>query len=44
VTSLWVTRLGVVPALIASLVVWLVVAGSLYALVAKVYRREPHAP
>ena len=27
-----------------SLVVWLAVAGGLYAIVATVYRREPHAP
>jgi hypothetical protein len=44
VIVLWVTRLGVVPSLLAALVVWLVVAGGLYALVATVYRREPHAP
>ena len=44
VIVLWATRLGVVPSLLAALVVWLVVAGGLYALVATVYRREPHAP
>jgi hypothetical protein len=44
VVSVWVTRWGVVPALGAALLVWLVVAGALYALVAKVYKREPHAP
>jgi Protein of unknown function (DUF3147) len=37
-------RWGVVPALGAGLLVWLVVAASLYALVAKLYKREPHAP
>jgi len=41
---LWVTRLGVVPSLLVALVVWLLVAGGLYALVANFYRREPHAP
>ena len=44
VVSVWVTRWGVVPTLGAALVVWIVVAGSLYTLVAKVYKREPHAP
>jgi uncharacterized protein YqhQ len=44
VIVLWVTDLGVVPVLLAALVVWLVVAGALYALVASVFRREPHAP
>ena len=44
VIVLWVTRLGVAPSLLAALVVWLAVAGGLYAIVATVYRREPHAP
>ena len=44
VIVLWVTRLGVVPSLLVALVVWLAVAGGLYAIVATVYRREPHAP
>ena len=44
VVSVWVTRLGVPAALGAGLLVWMVVAGALYVLVAKVYKREPHAP
>ena len=44
VVTLWVTRWGVVLTLVVALVVWLVVAGGLYALVASIYKREPHAP
>ena len=44
VMVLWVTRLGVLPGLFAALVVWMVVAGGLYALVATAFKREPHAP
>jgi hypothetical protein len=44
VVTLWVTRWGVVLTLVVALAVWLVVAGALYALVASIYRREPHAP
>jgi hypothetical protein len=42
--SLWVTRWGVIATLAVALVVWLVVAGALYGLVAAVYRREPAPP
>jgi hypothetical protein len=44
VVTLWVTRWGVALSLVVALAVWLVVAGALYALVASIYRREPHAP
>jgi uncharacterized protein DUF3147 len=42
--SLWVTQLGVVPTLLAALLVWLMVAVALYALVAGVFGREPSPP
>lgn len=44
IVSLGVERLGVVPALVVGLVVWLAVAVGLYFLVALVYEREPAAP
>jgi uncharacterized protein DUF3147 len=44
VVTLWVTRWGVVASLAIGLIVWLVVAATLYALVAAVYRREPAPP
>jgi hypothetical protein len=44
IVSLWVVRLGVVPALAIGLVVWLIVAVALYALVEAVYGREPTPP
>ena len=44
VVTLWVTSWGVVPSLVVAMIVWFVVAGALYFLVAAVYRREPAPP
>ncbi|OLD91888.1 MAG: hypothetical protein AUG84_02935 [Chloroflexi bacterium 13_1_20CM_4_66_7] len=44
VVTLWVTSWGVVPSLVVAMIVWFLVAGGLYFLVAAVYRREPAPP
>jgi len=44
VVTVWAASWGVVPSLVVAMIVWFLVAGGLYFLVAAVYRREPAPP